>query len=69
MVYLDFYLVIVQPVKIVFAVKAPRIVIKIESDSTIANQKENDTLETVDIEENQKQALDEGSVCRYFLIT
>ena len=55
--------------KIVFAAKAPRIIINIESDSTTANQKENDTLETADIEESQKQALDEGSVCRYLLIT
>ena len=60
---------IVHPVKIVFAAKAPRIVINIERDSTTANQKENDTLETVDIEESQKQALDEGSMCRYLLIT
>ena len=55
--------------KIVFAAKAPRIVINIESDSTTANQKENGILETVEIEESQKQALDEGSVCRYLLIT
>ena len=43
---------IVQPGKIVFAAKAPRIVIKIESDSTNANQKENDILEIVGIEES-----------------
>ena len=53
---------IVHSVKIVFAAKTPRIVINIESDSTPANQKENDTSETVDIEERQKQAIDEGSV-------
>ena len=69
MACLNFYLVIVHPVKIVFAAKAPRIVINIESDSTTANQKENGILETVEIEESQKQALDEGSVCRYLLIT
>ena len=55
--------------KIVLAAKPSRIVINIESDSTTANQKENDILETAEIEENQKQALDEGSVCRYLLIT
>ena len=60
---------IVHLVKIVFAAKTPRIVINIESDSTTANQKENGILETVEIEESQKQALDEGSVCRYLLIT
>ena len=60
---------IVHPVKIVLAAKPSRIVINIESDSTTANQKENDILETAEIEENQKQALDEGSVCRYLLIT
>ena len=60
---------IVHLVKIVFAAEAPRIVINIESDFTTANQKENDILETVDIEESQKQALDERSVCRYLLIT
>ena len=37
-----------------FAAKAPRIVINIESDFRTANQKENDTLETVEIEESQK---------------
>ena len=58
MVYLNFYLVIVHLVKIVFAAEAPRIVINIESDFTTANQKENDILETVEIEESQKQALD-----------
>ena len=52
-----------------FAAKALRIVINVESDSTTANQKENDTLETVEIEESQKQTLDEGRVCRYLLIT
>ena len=52
-----------------FAAKAPRIVINLENDSTTANQKENDTLETVEIEESQKQMLDEGSVCRYLLTT
>ena len=60
---------IVHPVKVVFTTTTPRIAINIESDSTTANQKENDTLETVDKEERQKQALDEGSVCRYLLIT
>ena len=60
---------IVHPVKIVFTTTTPRIVINIESDSTTANQKENGILETVEIEESQKQALDEGSVCRYLLIT
>ena len=69
MVYLNFYLVIVHSVKIMFAAKAPRIVINLETDSTTANQKENDTLETVEIEESQKQTLDEGRVCRYLLIT
>ena len=69
MVYLNLYLVIVHPVKIVFTTTTPRIVINIESDSTTANRKENDTLEAVDKEERQKQALDEGSVCRYLLIT
>ena len=69
MVYLNLYLVIVHPVKIVFATTTPRIVINIESDSTTANRKENDTLEAVDKEERQKQALDEDSVCRYLLIT
>ena len=64
-----FLLVTVHPVKIVFAAKASRSVINIESDSTTANQKENNTLETLEIEESQKQALDEGSVCRYLLIT
>ena len=49
---------IVHLVKIVFAAEAPRIVINIESDFTTANQKENDILETVEIEESQKQALD-----------
>ena len=49
MVYLNFYLVIVYPVKVVFAAEAPRIVINIDSDSTIANHKESDTWETVDI--------------------
>ena len=68
-VYLSFYLVIVHSVKIMFAAKALRIVINVESDSTTANQKENDTLETVKIEESQKQTLDEGSECRYLLIT
>ena len=68
-VYLNFYLVIVHSVKIMFAAKALRIVINVESDSTTANQKENDTLETVEIEESQKQTLDEGRVCRYLLIT
>ena len=52
-----------------FAAKALRIVINVESDSRTANQKENDTLETVKIEDSQKQTLDEGSVCRYLLIT
>ena len=51
MVYLNLYLVIVHLVKIVFATTTPRIVINIESDSTTANRKENDTLETVDKEE------------------
>ena len=60
---------IVHSVKIIFAEKAPRIVINLENDSTTANQKENDTLETVEIEESQKQTLDEGRVCRYLLIT
>ena len=60
---------IVHPVKVVFTTTTPRIAINIESDSTTANQKENDTLETLEIEESQKQALDEGSVCRYLLIT
>ena len=68
-VHLNFYLVIVHSVKIMFAAKALRIVINVESDSTTANQKENDTLETVEIEESQKQMLDEGSVCRYLLTT
>ena len=44
--------------------KSTKIVINIESDSTTANQKENDKLETVETEESQKQALDEGGVCR-----
>ena len=59
---------IVHPVKIVFAAKVPRIAINIENDSTTVNQEENDILETVETEESQKQALDEGSVCRYLLI-
>ena len=52
-----------------FNAKAPRTVINIESVSTTANQKKISVLETVDIEVSQRQALDEGSVCRYFLIT
>ena len=69
MVYLNFYLVIAHSLKIIFAAKALRIVINVESDSRTANQKENDTLETAEIEESQKQMLDEGSMCRYLLIT
>ena len=60
---------VVHSLKVVFAAKAPRIVINIESDSTTAKQKENYTLENVDLEESQKQVLDEDSVCRYLLIT
>ena len=60
---------IAHSLKIIFAAKALRIVINVESDSRTANQKENDTLETAEIEESQKQMLDEGSMCRYLLIT
>ena len=69
MVYQNFYLVIAHSLEIIFAAKALRIVINVESDSRTANQKENDTLETAEIEESQKQMLDEGSMCRYLLIT
>ena len=54
--------------KNVFNAKAPRTVINIESVSTTANQKKISVLETVDIEVSQRQALDEGSVCRFFFV-